>query len=112
MQTHDVPFGIVQEQSHMLEINHAMQSLSQIMKQTGEITLDRDCFRDFQQGLVLLSEGLAGRCGMPIHGAKYRLKLLTSSRGVLDRRPRMSRNSRSGLAPLDFFAPAQRILSV
>ena len=81
MQAHDVPFGIVQEQSHVLEINHAMQSLSKIMKQTGEITLDRNCFRDFQQGLVLLCKGLAGRCCMPIHGAKYRLILLTSSRG-------------------------------
>ena len=65
----------------MLEIDHAMQSLSKVMKQTGEITLNCNCFRDFQQGLVLLCESLAGRCGMPIHGAKYRSILLTSSRG-------------------------------
>ena len=38
----------------MLEIDHAMQSLSKVMKQTGEITLNCNCFRDFQQGLVLL----------------------------------------------------------
>ena len=81
MQAHNVPFGIVQEQSHVLEINYTMQSLSKIMKQAGEIPLNCNCFRDFQQGLVLFCESLAGRCGMPIHGAKYRLILLTSSRG-------------------------------
>jgi hypothetical protein len=68
MQAHDVPLGIMQEQSHVLEIDHAMQSLCKVMKQIGEITLDRDCLRDFQQCLVLLCESLARRCGMPIHG--------------------------------------------
>jgi hypothetical protein len=54
MQAHDVPLRVMQEQPHMLEVDHVMQALGEFVKQLLQVAVRRDGFRNLQQGPVLL----------------------------------------------------------
>ena len=55
MQAHDVPLGIVKEQPHVLEIDHLMQPLGEILKQFPQVTVrgDSKLVRIYVQGELI-----------------------------------------------------------
>ena len=57
----------MEEQPHILEFDHSMEAVGEVMKQSREVTVDCDGFRHLQQGVVLLCQSLSGEKGMPVH---------------------------------------------
>ena len=54
MYAHDVALGVIQDQPHGREAHHAVQALSDLMKQIREVAVRGDRLRYLQQGPVLL----------------------------------------------------------
>jgi len=62
VQAHDVAHGVMQDQREKIKINHAMETLGEVVKKGGEVAMQSDGFRHFEQGFELTPGVFEGRC--------------------------------------------------
>ncbi|MDQ3776680.1 MAG: hypothetical protein M3461_21165 [Pseudomonadota bacterium] len=54
MHAHDAPLRIVQGQPHLVEADHTMQALGELVKELSQVAVGGDGLRHLQQGAVVL----------------------------------------------------------
>ena len=63
VEAHDVARGVVKRQGEEIEIDDGVETLGEIVKEFGEVTLLRDGFADFEKGFELAAGVLVGGVG-------------------------------------------------
>jgi hypothetical protein len=70
VQAHDFLYGIMQREIHEIDLNNPRKPVGKLPKELVEISVSGNGLRHFQQRLIALYEGFAGRNGRSIHSIR------------------------------------------
>ena len=61
MHARGITSGVKQNEAPKVETHHELKAACQLMEQSAQIPVPDNCFRDRQQGFVLLADGESSR---------------------------------------------------